>query len=365
MAHSAPEARPSAHWQTGPELGRVLKAWVFIAATLLALGLPACEAAPAPKTSRLVGGAAPIRVVVTIPPLRGLVEPLLTDSRLPHKLTTLVPPGASEHGFEISPDKLGALGKADVVVMAGLGMEPQVEKFLADHPSASRRVVNIGRALKLEEDTGHDHDGHDHGADGHAHDHDDPDHHHAADPHTWLDPVLAKVAMTAVVAALRPGLSEQQWNALIDARGGLSARITEVQNRYEAALGAAPRRTIVVAHDAYGYLAKRYNLEVIAITGLNAGEPRPGDLKRAADAVREHSLTTIFVEPQLPSGAAERLAAATGAKVAILDPLGDGDWFKLMDANLAALKDALGVKDLDPADRASTPASSAPEKKPR
>jgi zinc transport system substrate-binding protein len=340
-----------------PRPSRTAWKWGSAVAACITLAVSACEKpSPVPPSS---ANSAPIRIVATIPPLRGLVAPLLADSKLPHELTTLVPAGASEHGFEIPPDKLVALGKADIVVMAGLGMEPQVEKFLAEHPSDTRRVVDLGKELddhlfhSEPEPDDHGHDDHDH-------------HHHIADPHLWLDPNLAKLALNGFVAVLKPGLSEKQWNAVNDARGREADQIDAIDQRYQAALKDAPRRTIVVAHDAYGYLAKRYNLEVIAITGLNAGEPRPGDLKRAADAVREHQLTTIFVEPQLSPAAAERLAVAAGAKVAVLDPLGDGDWFKLMEKNLAALKDALGVKNADPADKGSPalpgPAAKPPEK---
>ncbi len=348
----------SAH--TKPRRGRVrwadVSGGLLCVMALLTIGLMACEGAPSASVPKPAPTGAPIRVVATIPPLRGLIAPLLTDAKIPHEFTTLVPPGASEHGFEISPDKLMALGKADIVVMAGLGMEPQVDKFLADHPNAGRRVVNLASVLKLEGDGHHDHD-----EDAHDdHDH----HHHGADPHVWLDPLLVREAMVECGGAIREKAGAAVEAKLLDTVVQHEfLKVEAVHRAYEAALAAAPRRTIVVAHDAYSHLAKRYNLEVIAITGLNAGEPRPDDLKRAADAVREHHLTTIFVEPQLSPAAAERLAAATGAKTAVLDPLGDGDWYKLMNANLAALKEALGVNTADPADNGSSgiPAAKPPE----
>jgi zinc transport system substrate-binding protein len=329
-------------------------AWLPV--LLLALILAACNRPPPAAPA-----AGAIRIVATIPPLHGLIAPLLDDAKLPHDLATLVPPGASEHGFELSPDKLAALGKADVVVMAGMGMEPQVEKFLADHPNPARRVVNLAEALKLApatDPTAHDDHDHDHDHDHADHDHSDHDHdhdHHAGDPHTWLDPQFAKVSITAIAAALRPQLSEKGQLALTESRNRLADRIDAVDRAYSEALKNAPRRTIVVAHDAYSHLAKRYNLEVIPITGLNAGEARPADLQRAAQAIRDHHLTTIFIEPQLSSAAADRIAAATGAKTAILDPLGTGDWFDLMDKNLQALKQALGSTTAAPADTSTTP----------
>ena len=303
-------------------------AFAFRGAALLLLALSAACSSPTPPAP-----AGTLRVVATIPPAQGIIEPLLKGAGLKYELTTLLPPGASEHGFEIAPDKMAALGRADVVVMIGLGMEPQVEKFLAQHPSDRRRVIVLGDSIHEPLQHADDHDDHDHD----AHD----DHHHGADPHAWLDPLI--VQSMALNCAIVLKSAAPAAAARIDAsQADMVQRVGAVHNEYLSAIGRAPRNTIIVAHDAYGYLAKRYKLEVIAITGLNAGEPQPMDMKKAADVVRDKHLTTIFIEPQLSPAAAERLAQATGAKTAILDPLGDGDWFKLMDKNLAALKAALG-----------------------
>ncbi len=291
-----------------------------IAAICLLALLAACSNR-VPSTSTGI-----LRVVATIPPAQGIIEPLLRGAGLKYELTTLLPPGSSEHGFEISPEKMAALGKADVVVMIGLGMEPQVEKFLAQHPSKERHVIILGDSVKEPlPDTDDDHD----------------DHHHSADPHAWLDPIIVQSMLfncSAILKAAVPASADR----IESSRAEVAKRVVGVHDDYLFAIGRSTRNTIIVAHDAYGYLAKRYKLEVIAITGLNAGEPQPADVKKAADAIRDKRLTTIFVEPQLSPAAAERIAQATGAKTAVLDPLGDGDWFKLMDKNLAALKAALG-----------------------
>ena len=320
------------------------------------LGLAACEfkpqTSPAPKppvaTPSDGPGRAeavrPLKVVVSIPPLKGLVEPLLPPGST---IDVLIPPGASEHGYELPPQKLAAASVADLVVTVGLGLEPQIDKFLKDRPRAGRKEVRFadvpGLSLpKADEHAGHDHAGHDH-----QHDHD-----HAIDPHLWLDPMAAKLLIGKLGEVLGAG----------SAAAKQEQRIEHVDAAYRSTLGAAKRRTIVVAHDAYGHLARRYGLEVIALSGLNAGEPKPADLKKAADVMRDKGLTTVFIEPQLGRASADRLAAALNAKVAVLDPLGDGDWFALMDKNLAALGAALDAP-LPPT--TSSPAkSSTPVDKP-
>jgi zinc transport system substrate-binding protein len=132
--------------------------------------------------------------------------------------------------------------------------------------------------------------------------------------------------------------------ARVEAAGeALRKRVLGVHEAYTAASEALKGKTIVVGHDAWRRLAERYGFETVAIAGLSGGEPTPGALRRAAEVVRENGLRVVFVEPQLGERAGRRIAEATGAEVRPLDPLGDGDWFKMMESNLAELKRALIV----------------------
>jgi zinc transport system substrate-binding protein len=234
-------------------------------------------------------------------------------------------------------------------------MEPQVEKFLSEHASATRRVIvladtvraSLSTAQEADHDDDHARDSHDHAHPGHDR---DDHHHHGTDPHIWLDPVLVRAVVAECAAVLKsiPGTTAEESRRLDAAAAKTIARVDRIDADYRAALEKAPTRTIVVAHDAYGYLARRYRLDVIPISGLSAGEPQPGDVQKAAEIVRERRLTTIFIEPQLSPATAQRIAAATGAKTAVLDPLGDGDWFALMEKNLRALRGALAPSGTEP-----------------
>ncbi len=321
----------------------------------------AVASTPAPATPPVDATAGkPLRVVVSIPPLKGLIEPLLPAGST---VELLLPPGVSEHGYEIPPGKLASLAKADLVVYIGMGMEPQVEKSLAKNAAADRRVVKfenvpgVMAAKKPQSAGGHDHDAHA----GHAHD----EHGncvHEIDPHVWLDPLMAMslvdevareiaehrlVAIARLEGLGRAGDSEPKAAARAQIERDpvvvkLRARLLELHQRAQTITQRPARRTIVVAHDAFGWLAQRYNLEVVAISGLAAGEPKPEAIRDAVRVIREKSLTTLFIEPQLNTTAAKRVAQLTGAKIDMLDPLGDGDYFKLMNANLDALARALG-----------------------
>jgi len=110
----------------------------------------------------------------------------------------------------------------------------------------------------------------------------------------------------------------------------------------------------VTSHEAFAYLAQRYGLKQVAITGLTPeAEPAPKDLQRVVELVRRTHATTIFFETLVSPRIAETVARETHAKTAVLDPI-EGltpaeasrrdDYFALMRANLAALRGALGCR---------------------
>ncbi|MFT3685202.1 MAG: metal ABC transporter substrate-binding protein [Phycisphaerales bacterium] len=330
--------------------------WVVLVLILVgALGVASCRkpAAPAPAPAAQAWPA-PMKVVVSIPPLKGLVAPLLPPGST---VTVLIPPGVSEHGFEIPPAQVREAINADLLVWVG-GMEPAVDTLSKANPRPGRLEVRLADALGIAVHE-HDHDEHGEaekgGHEAHADHHDEHEHGaegEAGDPHIWLDPQNAALIVKAVeakVIAARPSdpVAEggaggsghpAHWKSV-----GVQAELDTLDQAFRSGLEPAKARTIVVAHDAYARLAKRYALTTVAISGLTATEPTPGDLQKAKEAVRANGLKAVFTEPQISDRAAKSIAEATGVKVLSLDPLGDGDYFKMMYANLEALKQALGV----------------------
>ncbi len=108
----------------------------------------------------------------------------------------------------------------------------------------------------------------------------------------------------------------------------------------------ARNRDLVTSHNAFGYLAQRYDLRQVGIAGLTpAEEPTPQSLAEVADYVEAHDVATIYYETLVSPTVAETVAAETGAETAVLDPLeglGDdaegSDYLSVMRANLASLQ---------------------------
>lgn len=308
---------------------------VAFAAALIAC-LPACGRRDAHRPD------GPTRVVVTIPPLLSLAKALAPADA---QVTSLTPPGVSEHTYEAPPTAVASMLEADVVVTVGLGLEPRVQAALTKHPCPWRRTVVFSDAVGLGGEGAHNHDD---PADGHDVHHDDAGHHGGVDPHLWLDPSLVERFIPALRGAIEASLRERglltapERARLEAAEKSLIDQARAVDAEYKAALAAVPVRVLLTHHDAYSRLAARYNLRVVAVLRpVSVVEPTPGDVQRAADAIRTGGVRAIFVEPQFSAAAAERIAQLTGATVVPLDPLGDGDWAKMMRTNLGHLVEGL------------------------
>jgi zinc transport system substrate-binding protein len=225
----------------------------------------------------------------------------------------LTPPGAEPHDLEVSPRDVADLRSADLVLLLGRGFQPQLEDATGTGDQVLRLLDTPG-------------------LDVHAN----------GDPHVWLDPVRYAEIVARIGTAL----------GLPAAADRLEQRLHDLDGEFRAGLAHCERHEIVTSHEAFGYLAERYGLEQVAITGLSPeAEPDPGTLQDVVDLVRERGVTTIYFETLISPRIAETVARETGAKTAVLDPIeglteeeaahGD-DYFRLMRKNLASLREGLG-----------------------
>ena len=255
--------------------------------------------------------AGPNTVVASFYPLAFAAEEV--DPRLP--VENLTPPGAEPHDLELSPIDAAAVRDARLVLLLGQGFQPQLDDAAGGADNVLHLLDTPGLDLLP-----------------------------TGDPHVWLDPVRYAKIVTRIGEALgAEGAAEK-----------LVARLEDLDAEYRDGLANCARREIVTSHEAFAYLAQRYGLEQIPITGLSPeAEPQPADLARVVDLAEERGVTTIYYETLVSPRIAETVARETGAKTAVLDPIegltpaevarGD-DYFTLMRANLRALQEGLGCR---------------------
>ena len=256
-------------------------------------------------------------------------------------VTNMVPSGTEPHDWEPSTNDLKNLEKADVFIYNGADMEPWADDLLVSR-SDTLRVVEASENVELRTTDG-EHE--------HAHEHEDADHHHGDfDPHVWLDPENAKIEMEAIGDALCAADPENS-TVFQSNYEKYAAELDALDAEFREKLAPLPNRTIVVAHEAFGYLCDAYGLTQVGIEGLSPdSEPDPGRMAEVIDFVREHSISTIFFEELVSPKVAEAIASETGAQAKMLSPLeglsdeqaaAGADYFSVMHDNLAALMEAL------------------------
>jgi zinc transport system substrate-binding protein len=297
---------------------RLLAAAALPAALVLGLLVPAACARTAAPAERAPGP----RVVAAFYPLAWLARRVGGDRV---DVTDLVKPGTEPHDVELNPRQVTQVADADLVLYLK-GFQPATDDAVA----AGTR----GRALDLGTLTP-----------GRP----DPEQ-HGTDPHVWLDPVrmsvLARAVTDALVAADPAGAGGYRERG-----AALRSDLAALDRAYAAGLRDCARREIVTSHAAFGYLADRYHLTQVAISGITPdAEPTPRRLARAIDEARRTGASTIFFETLVSPRVARTVADAVGARARALDPIeglrpGSGeDYLTLMRADLAELHTALGCR---------------------
>jgi zinc transport system substrate-binding protein len=227
----------------------------------------------------------------------------------------LTPPGAEPHDLEVSPGNVQALERADLVLLLGHGFQPSLERAAGSGPKVLRLLDTPGLQRF-------------------------PD----GDPHVWLDPLrYARIA-------------ERIAETLEDAGAGRSfaARLRSLDQELHRGLARCARRQIVTSHEAFRYLAERFGLRQVAISGLSPeAEPSPARLRRVIETIRRTGATTLFFETLVSHRLAQTVARETGARTAVLNPIegltddersSGKDYFALMRENLTSLRKGLGCR---------------------
>jgi zinc transport system substrate-binding protein len=231
------------------------------------------------------------------------------------EVVNLTPPGTEPHDLEPTPSDVRELKSADLVLLLGHGFQPQLE----DAAGNGDEVVDLLDTPWVNRFEN-------------------------GDPHVWLDPARYELIARRIGDELGTRASVRSF----------VSRLKALDRDYRRGLTDCARDDIVTSHDAFGYVAQRYGLHQIPITGLSPeAEPSPKDLSRVVDLVRRTHATTVFSETLVSPRIAKAVASETGARTAVLNPIEGlepseaekgADYFVLMRSNLAALRLALGCR---------------------
>ncbi len=235
------------------------------------------------------------------------------------------------HDYEISTKKMAEVSKANVVVYNGVGFEAWIDKVKDVAKNTSFIDTSNGIAVL---EGGHDH------AEGEAH-----DHHHEYNPHIWMSIKNATVQLKNIKDQLVK-IDPDNKTYYEENYEKYAKEFSALEKDYAAKLKDVKRKSIVVTHAAYTYLAKDYGLSEHSITGISPdSEPSLAKLAQLTKLVDDEKVNTIFFDENATSVVSDTLAREAKVKTAILYSLEKidekEDYLSLMRKNLDALVKAL------------------------
>lgn len=293
-----------------------------------------------------------LQVVTSITPLYCWAVNVAGDRA---DVASLLPPNVGPHDFQFRPRDIRRVERANLVFLNGLGLEFWFSRVFQNR-KIPVRIVDAAAGLSTnqlihgvpeldiggrEEDHDHDQDGHGHG-DGHG----SGAQMGAANPHLWLDPVLACHAVSNLVTALGE-LDRANADYFAERGRAYVSRLKALDEELRRGIGALKSRDIVTFHDAFPYFCRRYDLHLVGVIEEVPGtSPSPRYLSELSAVIRRDKVSALFVEPQFDVKLARQLAKDLSIGMATLDTLETGRltpeaYEEGMRANLRALQGAL------------------------
>lgn len=353
----------STHSQSGSRSWLIVVAAVLIAGLALFAGslLARMGDSDTADSTNEIEPQVDYQVVATINPLAMIAREVTGDIV---EVSSIVPSGATPHGFEPTVSDVATAQQADLILAVG----GEFDAWIVSSAATDATMLEL---LSVQEDGHDDEDSHDHEedkhqedeahahADEHADEHEDEhadesqhdhaddredapqvhaeeseaehDHAHHEDPHVWLDPYVAgqyALEIAEVLAAAMPEYASQfQDNArtfveeLEELEQDLSARVAQAE------LAQGQQISVITMHDAYEPFAAAFGFSIAGSYEPEPGEtPSPSDIAHLKDVVEEQDVQYFVTEPQLEGVDARvtnQIACDLGVGILTFDPLGE------------------------------------------
>jgi zinc transport system substrate-binding protein len=252
---------------------------------------------------------AKVNAVVSIIPQQTILEQIGGNKV---EITLMVTPGNSPHTYEPKPAQMREIEKANLYFTIGVEFEKAwLDKFVAQN--GKMKVISVAKGIEKLPMKEHSHEGHEHK----AHD----DHEHAnTDPHVWTSPENVKIIATNIYEALlRVDKAHKEY--YFKNLENFLAKVDTLNEKIMLTLKDTPKGTkFMVFHPSWGYFAKQYDLEQIAIE-VSGKEPKPKELMHIIEEAKEENIKALFTQPEFSDKSATIIAKELQVPVIKVSPL--------------------------------------------
>jgi len=246
------------------------------------------------------------------------------------KVSLLVPPGIKPHDWDPTISELQKLHESDLIVINGFGFESWIDDI--DSENTDINIVDTSIGIKTVDNEILENDS-------------EYDEHSVADPHIWLNPIMAKIQVTNIVNALSE-IDSSNENFYQQNAESYIAKLDSLDVKIKNELKGC-KKDFIAFHNAFLYFAIQYNLNQHTI--INSNEPYSETTSKTLEEIinlaQSYNIDVIFSEEAIDSRSVEVIANEIGAKVLVLSPIevldDNSSYLIKMENNLSNLKEAL------------------------
>lgn len=233
------------------------------------------------------------------------------------EVTNLTQSGGEPHDLELSVAQVQAMSAADLILYLGNDFQSSVEEAVSSTGVAALDAMSVVPESEVR----------------------------SGDSHMWLNPEYM-ASLTAEVAERLTAVSPENAAEIQENTEVLQAELEQLDADFAAGLAKMQGATMVVTHEAFGYLTDAYQLQQLGIRGVNPEEePSTAHLLEVADQAAAAGATTLFYDQAEDSSTANTYADLLNLQLAAINTLEvqpeSGDYLSVMRENLSALQEHL------------------------
>jgi zinc transport system substrate-binding protein len=244
-------------------------------------------------------------------------------------VSTIIPAGTEPHDFEPKAQDLASLGKADIFIYHGLGMESWVDNAVNAVENKELLIVEASKGVTPVKNE----------------DAEAAAEHGQYDPHVWLSLKDTQIEVQNIRDALinadpaNTSFYEKNCEEFI-------AKLEALYNEYKEKFDSVEKKSFVTGHAAFAYLCRDFGLNQNSVEDVFAeGEPSAQQLTELVEYCKENSVTVIFAEELASPAVSQTLAGEVGAQVKTIytiDSAEDGKtYLERMEVNLKEIYESL------------------------
>lgn len=219
-------------------------------------------------------------------------------------VTTITPAGVEPHDFEPTPADIAKIYASKLFIFNGNGIDAWAEKIADDVAARGVTVLKMSEALALSPFSPQGNDK-------------TP----LSDPHFWLDPIYAEQEVEIIAQALR-SIDPMHESDYTRNETTYRATLQQLDQQYRESLSQCQLHEIVTSHNAFAYLASRYNFSVLPLAGLSPEEePSPQRIAELATLAKQKNIKHIFFETLVSPKLSQTLAREIGAQTLVFNPI--------------------------------------------